>query len=105
MARKPDISHIDVRYVAELARLALSDEEINRYEVQLEDVLNYVDQLNEVDVSGVEPTAHAMPLANVMRDDCEEAGMTRDEALTNAPATVDDELIRVPVVIEGEEGA
>ncbi|MCF7854530.1 MAG: Asp-tRNA(Asn)/Glu-tRNA(Gln) amidotransferase subunit GatC [Candidatus Pacebacteria bacterium] len=105
MGKGPDTSHIDVRYVADLARLELSDDEIKRYEEQLGDVLHYVDQLGEVDVSGVDPTAHAMPLTNVMRDDRESPGIQRDDVLSNAPASLEGGLIRVPAVIDGEEGA
>ncbi len=94
---------MDVRYVADLARIALTDEEIARYEAQLDDVLAYVAKLQELDVSAVEPTAHAARLTNVLREDVVSDCLARADVLDNAPAAVDDELIRVPVVIAAEE--
>ena len=60
---------IDVKYVAHLARLALSPEEEQKIGAQLGSVLEYIEKLKEVDVSGVEPTAHAVPMVNVTRPD------------------------------------
>ena len=97
---------LDVRYVANLARLTLTDAEAARYGAQLNAVLAYVGQLNELDVSGIEPTAHAAPRYNVMRED--RAGRSLDQRLViaNAPAQVDDRYIEVPAVLgETEEGA
>lgn len=103
MSVQPGANHVDVRYVADLARIALTDEEIARYESQLDDILEYVAKLQELDVSDVDPTAHAAPVTNVFREDIAADCLERETALDNAPATLDDELIRVPVVIEGEE--
>jgi len=100
---RPDLAHVDVRYVADLARLALTDEEVARYQGELDDILDYVAQLGELDVTGIEPTAHANPLANVLRDDVADQCMSREDMIRNAPATVEEELVRVPAVIE-EEG-
>ncbi len=97
--------HIDVRYVAELARIELTDEEAERYGDQLEDILEYVDKLQALPVGDTEPTAHAVPRHNVMRQDQKEKSMERTEMLANAPATAEDMFIRVPAVIEdGENG-
>jgi aspartyl-tRNA(Asn)/glutamyl-tRNA(Gln) amidotransferase subunit C len=97
----PKASHIDVRYVAGLARLALTDAEVRRFETELADILGYVGQLSELDVTGIEPTAHAAPRANVLRDDVPCACLDRARVLANAPAA-DDECVRVPPVIEEE---
>jgi aspartyl-tRNA(Asn)/glutamyl-tRNA(Gln) amidotransferase subunit C len=90
---------IDVKYVAHLARIALSPEEEQRFGSQLESVLGYVKQLEKVDVSGVEPTAHAFPLENVMRPDEVRPSLPHEEALQNAPAQVRG-LFQVPKIVE-----
>ena len=76
---------IDVKYVAHLARLALSPEEEQKIGAQLASVLEYIEKLKEVDVSGVEPTAHAIPVFDVVRTDEPVAGLEAAEALRNAP--------------------
>jgi aspartyl-tRNA(Asn)/glutamyl-tRNA(Gln) amidotransferase subunit C len=63
------ISREDVEHVARLARLALSDAEVERMREQLSGILAYIDTLRALDTAGVEPTSHAVPLVNVMRDD------------------------------------
>lgn len=90
---------IDVRYVARLARLALSPEEEQKFGAQLGHVLGYIEKLKEVDVSGVEPTAHAFPLVNVTRTDETRPSMTNEEALHNAPAKANG-LFIVPKIVE-----
>jgi aspartyl-tRNA(Asn)/glutamyl-tRNA(Gln) amidotransferase subunit C len=90
---------IDVRYVARLARLALSPEEEQKFGAQLGHVLGYIEKLKEVDVSGVEPTAHAFPLVNVTRPDETRPSMTNEEALHNAPAKANG-LFIVPKIVE-----
>ena len=72
------IEREDVEHVARLARLALTDDEVERMRQQLDAILAYIDKLRELDVEGVEPTSHAVPLVNVMRDD--EAGPRCREA-------------------------
>lgn len=99
---KPDLAHVDVRYVADLARIALSDEEIAQFEGELEDILDYMAQMNDLDLDHLEPTAHPAARLNVMRDDVVSATLPRDLFLQNAPATVDDAYLRVPPVIEEE---
>lgn len=90
---------MDVGYVAHLARIDLTDEETALFQGQLDQVLHYVEQLNELDVSNVEPTAHAIPVFNVLRKD--EIGKSLDHAdiIANAPAATDGE-IRVPKIID-----
>ena len=90
---------IDVKYVAHLARLSLSPEEEQRFGAQLESVLGYIKQLKQVDVSGVEPTAHAFPLVNVTRPDEVRPSLSHEEALRNAPAQVRG-LFQVPKIVE-----
>ena len=75
----------DVRYTAQLARLNLSDEEAATFQTQLSQVLGYVKKLEEVDISGVEPTAHTSPIYNVFRPDEPRAWFDAREALANAP--------------------
>ena len=87
---------MDVKQTAHLARLALSDDEAKLYQSQLDDVLKYIDKLQELDVSGIEPTAHANPVFNVVREaDC----FSQEEALINAPAKTSDQF-KVTQVIE-----
>ena len=90
---------MDVGYVANLARIDLTEEETTLFQGQLEQVLHYVEQLNELDVDDVEPTAHAFPVFNVLRKD--EPGQSLDHAavIANAPAATDGE-IRVPKIID-----
>ena len=75
----------DVRYTAQLARLNLSEEEIATFQSQLSQVLAYVEKLNKVDVSSVDPTAHTSPVFNVFRKDEPRDWFTAEEALANAP--------------------
>lgn len=90
---------IDVRYVAQLARLALTDDEAARFQAQLGQILGYVAALQEVDVEGVEPTAHPGGLQNVLRPDVERDSLAPAEALANAPRAASG-LFMVPKVIE-----
>jgi aspartyl-tRNA(Asn)/glutamyl-tRNA(Gln) amidotransferase subunit C len=94
---------IDVAYVAELARLELDSSEKERFQKDMESILGYIEQLNELDVTGIEPTAHAAPMTNVWREDKAGETFPRDKMLGNAPATVDEELVKVPQVLPGEE--
>ena len=92
-------TEIDVKYVAHLARLGLTPEEERKFGAQLGQVLAYIDKLKEVDVSHVEPTAHAVPLVNVTRADATRPSLPHDEALRNAPAQASG-LIMVPKIVE-----
>ena len=75
----------DVEYVAELARIKLTPEEVATFRFQLGHILEHVAKLNELDVAGVEPTAHSFPLYNVFRADEVKPSLPREEALANAP--------------------
>lgn len=90
---------LDVRYVANLARIDLSDAEIAQFQTQLGRVLEYVEQLNRVDVSQVEPTAHANAIYNVFRDDESRPGLEKSAALANAPRQANG-LVMVTKVVE-----
>lgn len=90
---------LNIDYVANLARLALTAEEKARYAKQLGDILHYVDKLKQVDVTGVEPTAHASPVFNVWREDVAREGLSPSDALRNAPAQRE-QMIVVPKVVE-----
>ena len=89
----------DVKYVAHLARLSLTPEEEEKFQAQLGNILGYIAKLNELDVSNVEPTAHAVPLANVTRSDEVCPSLSHDEAMRNAPAQVNG-LFQVPKIVE-----
>ena len=90
---------LNIDYVANLARIALTDEEKAKFSVQIEDVLRHIVKLKEVDVSKVEPTAHAFPIYNVWADDVPKPALPVDQALKNAPAQRDN-MISVPPVVE-----
>lgn len=93
------ISRADVEHVARLARLGLTDDEIDRMQGQLNRILDAIGQLQSVDTSAVGPTAQVIALENVMRPDEPRPPMARDAALANAPLREGDHL-RVPVVLE-----
>ena len=90
---------MDVGYVAHLARIELTDEETVLFQGQLDQVLHYVEQLNELDVSDVEPTAHAIPVYNVLRKDEVGQSLNHADIMANAPASSDGH-IRVPKIID-----
>jgi aspartyl-tRNA(Asn)/glutamyl-tRNA(Gln) amidotransferase subunit C len=90
---------VDIDHVALLARLRLSDEEKNLFSGQLGDILKYIDKLNELDTSKVEPTAHILPVKNVFREDKPRPSLPRDEVLANAPDAADG-FYRVPRIID-----
>ena len=90
---------IDVKYVAHLARLSLTPEEEHKIGAQLGHVLGYIEKLKEVDVTGVEPTAHAFPLVNVTRPDEVRPSLPHEEAMRNAPAQANG-LFMVPKIVE-----
>jgi aspartyl-tRNA(Asn)/glutamyl-tRNA(Gln) amidotransferase subunit C len=90
---------IDVKYVAHLARLSLSPEEEQKIGAQLGNILGYIEKLKEIDVTGVEPTAHAFPLVNVTRPDEVRPSISSEEALRNAPAHANG-LFIVPKIVE-----
>jgi aspartyl-tRNA(Asn)/glutamyl-tRNA(Gln) amidotransferase subunit C len=90
---------LDLDHVANLARINLTPEEKERFGSQIGDVLAHIAQLNEVDVSNVEPTAHAFPVVNVWAADVAEPGLPVEAALRNAPEKRDNMFV-VPRVVE-----
>ena len=95
------LSREDVLHVARLARLRLTDEEVDRYTDQLAAVLDHAADVAALDTGGVPPTAHPLPLANVLREDTPVPGLDRDEVLSQAPAA-EDARFRVPPILEAE---
>ncbi|MFQ5441488.1 MAG: Asp-tRNA(Asn)/Glu-tRNA(Gln) amidotransferase subunit GatC [Thermodesulfobacteriota bacterium] len=93
------ITKKDVLHVAELARLALSEEEIELYTGQIKRILKYVEKLSEVDTTGVEPTTYTVALRSVGREDIVKESISQEEALLNAPEKGRG-CFRVPKIIE-----
>jgi aspartyl-tRNA(Asn)/glutamyl-tRNA(Gln) amidotransferase subunit C len=94
------ITRADVENVALLSRLEFSDNELELFTGQLNAILEYADVLNKVNVTGVQPTAHVLPIKNVMRPDTALPSLPREEALANAPEQ-ENGYFRVPKVMEG----
>jgi aspartyl-tRNA(Asn)/glutamyl-tRNA(Gln) amidotransferase subunit C len=90
---------IDIDHLAMLSRLALTPEERAKFSAQLGDIIGYIEKLKEVNVDGVEPTAHATPIFNVLQADEPRAGLPVEDALRNAPQQRD-HMIVVPRVVE-----
>jgi aspartyl-tRNA(Asn)/glutamyl-tRNA(Gln) amidotransferase subunit C len=93
------ITRAEVEHVARLARLALAEDEKERMTVQLDAILGYIDKLNLLDTSRVEPTTTVIRMVSVMRDDVVRPSLNREEALANAPDRAD-AFFRVPRIIE-----
>ena len=94
-----ETSELDVAYVARLARINLTEEETHVFQKQLDDVLKYAEKLREVDVTGIDAAAHALPVFNVLRDDSAHDWFTAEQALSNAPRKANG-LFVVPKVVE-----
>ena len=92
------ISREDVAHVARLARLDVTDEELDRYTGQLAAVLRHAEDVEALDLAGVPPTAHPLPLVNVLRDDAVRPSLDRDEVLAAAP-DAEDGRFRVPSIL------
>ena len=89
----------EVEHVAKLSRLTFSPDETVLFAKQLDNILGYVDKLNELDSTGIEPTSHVLPISNVFKVDEPRPSLTPDEALSNAPERSGD-FYRVPKIIE-----
>ena len=93
---------LDVKYIAELARLELSPEEAELFARQMPQIVGYVEKIRELDVEGVEPTMHGQKLVNVFREDVVRPSLDHETALANAPARHNDEF-KLPKIVEGAE--
>lgn len=92
------ITKDDVLYVADLARLDLDEEAIEKFAGQIGDILDYIDKLNEVDTDGIEPTSHAISLTNAFREDVPKEHLDREHVLANAPEKEEGSFV-VPKVV------
>ncbi|RJP61418.1 MAG: Asp-tRNA(Asn)/Glu-tRNA(Gln) amidotransferase subunit GatC [Ignavibacteriales bacterium] len=92
------VTRKDVEHIAELARLNFTEKELNDFTPQFNEILNYMDKLNELNTDDVEPLSHPIEGYNVFRDDKVEKSISTEEALKNAP-DADDQFFRVPKVI------
>ncbi|MDA1043975.1 MAG: Asp-tRNA(Asn)/Glu-tRNA(Gln) amidotransferase subunit GatC [Verrucomicrobia bacterium] len=95
----PSETEIDVRYLANLSRLALTDEEVKKFQKQLQQIVRQVGKIAELDLSGIEPTAHAHPVHNIFREDEVRPCLEREAVLANAPSTRQGHF-KVPQIIE-----
>ena len=102
MAQK--IDQDQVRKVAKLSRLDLTKAEVEEFTGQLSAILDYVEKLNELDTTGVEPLAHCLPISNVLRKDCARESLGTDKVLANAPQR-NDEFFKVPKILDDGSGA
>ena len=93
------VSADDVKYIAQLSRLTVPETEMEKFTEQFNQILNYADILQKIDTAGIEPTAHVLPVSNVLREDVAKEGVTHEEALSNATA-VHNGGFKVPRVIE-----
>ncbi|MCX7857812.1 MAG: Asp-tRNA(Asn)/Glu-tRNA(Gln) amidotransferase subunit GatC [Deltaproteobacteria bacterium] len=91
-----------VKYIAHLSRLDLTDEEIVEFTGQLDNILRYMDQLNELKTEGVEPTSHAIEIKTPLREDVVRNSLSQEESVSNAPERKGP-FFKVPPVIETEE--
>lgn len=90
---------MDVRYVANLARLNLTDEEAIQFQSQLDQIVEHFNQLRSLDIAGVEPMAHATPIHNVFREDVVRPGLEHGVVINNAPEHSSG-LVMVPTIVE-----
>ena len=98
------IDETQVRKVAKLSRLELSDQEVQEFTGQLGAILAYVDKMNELNTDDVEPLAHCLPLSNCLREDRATDSIGADAALANAPQR-DGEFFKVPKILDDNSGA
>ena len=93
-----------VRKVARLSRLELTEAEVAEFAGQLSAILGYVEKMNELDTEGVEPLAHCLPMSNCFRDDCVKDSLGTEKTLENAPQR-QDEFFKVPKILDDNSGA
>lgn len=93
------ISTEQVKYVANLARLAITEEEAETFTKQLDAMISFAEQLNELNTDNVEPTSHVLDMKNIMREDIAQVGLSQSDVLKNAPDHQDGQ-VKVPSIIE-----
>ena len=98
------IDEQQVRRVAMLGRLELSDAEVTQFSTQLSAIVEYIEKLNELDTDNVEPLAHCLPVHNVLREDVPRPSLSNEAALANAPER-EDEYFKVPKILDDNSGA
>jgi aspartyl-tRNA(Asn)/glutamyl-tRNA(Gln) amidotransferase subunit C len=102
VARK--IDEAQVRKVAKLSRLELTEAEVEEFTGQLSAILDYVEKMNELDTEGIEPLAHCLPISNIFREDCVKESLGTEKALANAPQR-DGDFFKVPKILDDGSGA
>jgi aspartyl-tRNA(Asn)/glutamyl-tRNA(Gln) amidotransferase subunit C len=102
MAKK--IDQEQVRKVAKLSRLELTEAEVEEFTGQLSAILDYVEKMNELDTTDIEPLAHCLPISNVFRRDIAKESLGTDKTLANAPQR-DEEFFKVPKILDDGSGA
>ena len=102
MAEK--IDEAQVRKVAKLSRLELTEAEVGEFTSQLSAILDYVEKMNELDTENVEPLAHCLPVSNVLREDCAKESLGTEKTLANAPQW-DGNFFKVPKILDDSSGA
>lgn len=93
------INEKEVKYIADLASLKLSEDEVKTFSKQLSDILDYVEKLDELDTEGIVPTAYTVPVKNVLREDKVEESLDIEKALQNAPEKTNNQF-RVPKIMD-----
>ncbi len=101
---KKKIDQAQVRKFARLSRLDLTDDEVEEFTGQLSAVLDYVEKMNELDTTGVEPLAHCLPISNVLREDSVKESLGTEKTLANAPQR-DEDFFKVPKILDDTSGA
>jgi len=102
MAQK--IDQAEVRKVAKLSRLDLTEAEVEEFTGQLSAILDYMEKMNELDTANIEPLAHCLPVSNVFREDSVKESLGTEETLSNAPQR-DGEFFKVPKILDDSSGA
>ncbi len=92
------ISIDEVKHVANLARLAITEEEAEKFTKQLDAIITFAEQLNELDTENVEPTSHVLEIKNVLREDIPQKGLPQEDVLKNAPEEKDGQF-KVPSIL------
>ena len=98
------IDEAQVRRVALLSRLELSDQEVSQFSTQLSAIFEYIEKLNELDTDNVEPLAHCLPVHNIFREDVPKPSLSNEAALANAPER-ENEYFKVPKILDDNSGA